>query len=146
MCLPQKPWFYDIWQTWVGYPFQVSSLASGQWPPGVPGISPLAGIIHSSLFPPHGHHLKGVAPKPPAFFREVLLTVAGLPPPARPLLFPPTPGHQFLAGDVIRVPKFSAELLHCSRSRGASRHSYFNDSALSHCLLVPVLGRGQEYK
>lgn len=57
-CLPQKPWFYDIWQTWVGYPFQVSSLASGQWPPGIPGISPLEGIIHSSLFPPHGHHLK----------------------------------------------------------------------------------------
>lgn len=156
MCLPQKPWFYDIWQTWVGYPFQVSFLAPGQWPPGIPGISPLEGVIHSSFFPPHGHHLKRCGTKAsPALFWEVLLTVAGLPwdlpvlqlpPPASPLLFPPTPGYQFLTGDVIRVPRFTAELLHCSRPHGASRHFYFNNSVLTHCLLIPVQGRGQEYK
>uniref|UniRef100_A0A8C4W2S8 Ceramide synthase 3 n=1 Tax=Gopherus evgoodei TaxID=1825980 RepID=A0A8C4W2S8_9SAUR len=29
-CIPQKPWFYDIWQVWVGYPFQ-SLLSSQYW-------------------------------------------------------------------------------------------------------------------
>lgn len=48
ICLPQKPWFYDIWQTWVGYPFQVSFLALGHWPQGIPGTSLLKGVIHRS--------------------------------------------------------------------------------------------------
>lgn len=148
-CLPQKPWFYDIWQTWVGYPFQVSFLAPGRWPPGIPGISPLEGIIYSSLFPPHGHHLQRCGTKS-CPFREVLPTAAGLPwdlpvlqvaPPA------PTPGYQLLTGDVISAPRLGAEPLHCPRPHGASRHPYcHNNPAPSHCLPIPVLGRGQEYK
>lgn len=128
MCLPQKPWFYDIWQTWVGYPFQVSFLASRHC-----RYFPIGRGNPSSLFPPHGHHLKRCGTKASCLFwgsaahccmTSLDLPVLQLPPPARSLLFPPTLGHQLFTGDVISVPRFSAEPLHCSRPCGASRHSY----------------------
>lgn len=165
LCLPQKPWFYDIWQTWVGYPFQVSFWASGQWPPGVPGISPLAGIIHSSLFPAHGHRLKRCGTEAsPALFREVMLIAAGLPwdlpvlqdfPGICLCCFPLQPDHCYfhpprdISSSLEMLSGFPDSVQNSCTAPGPmvpSRHSDFNNSAPSCCLLIPVLGRGQEYK
>lgn len=153
MCLPQKPWFYDIWQTWVGYPFQVSFLASGQWPPGIPVISPLEGVIHSSLFPHTG--TTSASTRASCLFlgsaadccRTSLGSgCAATPPSSQTTVISTHPGIKLLTADLISVPSFSAEPPHCSRPHGASRHSYFNNPAPSPCFLSPVLGRGQEYK